>query len=137
MVCRVRHARPKRRGTKASEDDEDSEEAKDSDQDAEEEAAAPAAADAGIGPAPLLQLRFAPVVHLCAPCVVVSTEGDEEVELSEEARARLRNLRNKVVVDEPLNKRQKRMHQMQEVAGKGPHPTNCPHQSCSSRACGR
>jgi hypothetical protein len=68
----------------------------------------------------------------------VSTEGDEEVELSEEARARLRNLRNKVVVDEPLNKRQKRMHQMQEVAGKGTLslPTY-PHQSFASRVCGR
>lgn len=87
--------RPKRRGKAggaSASEDEDSEEAKDSDQDAEE-AAAPAAA-------------------------AQDAEGDEEVELSEEARVRLRNLRNKVVVDEPLNKRQKRMHQMQEVAGK-------------------
>lgn len=66
----------------------------------------------------------------------VSTEGDEEVELSEEARVRLRNLRNKVVVDEPLNKRQKRMHQMQEVAGKG-RPTPPPKRCSSSHVCGR
>jgi hypothetical protein len=64
----------------------------------------------------------------------VSTEGDEEVELSEEARVRLRNLRNKVVVDEPLNKRQKRMHQMQEVAGKG-RPTPPPQNAVLLRTC--